>query len=467
MDPAFANAVVKECIGEVADTDRFVAPSYGYDVLPVLGHALIARNRRRYRRTAILISPFVPVLLSFLGMTATIIGIALWLWATWAAVFLERLITLHTLVAHLVVPAPEGGRHGFDGRIPDHAALTQIECDRINREQDGSSGLVYYSGYRPFVGAGTWQTSSAFPILLNRANDGILPPMDDRRSPGRAEVAPFTTAEIMGYIQRRLTAVLQAEEWEGQRIEELEIARRWYRTAIGRVRPVSPKDAPLPTEQGVEHYDAAREYLCVRVGSWDQEVVASVFVNLDVRGRTLYTETHRYELRPIKAAYHEVDRLPTAISPSDVRLVAAKAVVQMAGEAIGAAVTICTFPYHLLLRALSRNRPVSPRDQNEFGAEFPARRADVLDYGARRSVREIGQAPGAHHFFQDMDVKKYGDIVQKRVSELVIDFLEERNLDTGEYRARQATILNQGIIQTGSGRIVNTGRLAVGENASA
>ncbi|MEV5754879.1 hypothetical protein AB0L00_44350 [Actinoallomurus sp. NPDC052308] len=66
-----------------------------------------------------------------------------------------------------------------------------------------------------------------------------------------------------------------------------------------------------------------------------------------------------------------------------------------------------------------------------------------------------------------MDVKKYGDIVQKRVSELVIDFLEERNLDTGEYRARQATILNQGIIQTGSGRIVNTGRLAVGENASA
>ncbi|MEV5754880.1 hypothetical protein AB0L00_44355 [Actinoallomurus sp. NPDC052308] len=187
--------------------------------------------------------------------------------------------------------------------------------------------------------------------------------------------------------------------WEGQRIEELEIARRWYRTAIGRVRPASPKDAPLPAEQGAEHYDAAREYLCVRVGSWDQEVVASVFVNLDVRGRTLYTETHRYELRPIKAAYHEVDRLPTAISPSDVRLVAAKAVVQMAGEAIGAAVTICTFPYHLLLRALSRNRPVSPRDQDEFGAEFPARRADVLDYGARRSVREIGQAPGAHHFF--------------------------------------------------------------------
>jgi hypothetical protein len=261
--------------------------------------------------------------------------------------------------------------------------------------------------------------------------------------------------------------VLQAEEWEGQRIDELEIARRWYRTAIGRVRPEPPKDAPLPTKQGAEHYDAAREYLCIRVGSWDQEVVASVFVNLDVRGRTLYTETHRYELRPIRAAYHEVDRLPTEVSPNDVRLIATKAVTQLAGEAFGAAATLCTFPYRLLTQVLSRPRSAAPGDQAGPTAEFPARRAEVLDFGARNSVREIGQAPAAHHFFQAMDVKKYGDIVQKRLSEVVIDFLEEKNLDTGEYRARQATILNHGIIQTGSGEIINAGRLAVGDNASA
>jgi hypothetical protein len=464
VDPQFADRVVRDCIGDVGAKDRFVAPSYGYDVLPVLGHALIAQDRRRYRRRTVLIGPFIPLALSLFGMTAAVIGIALWMWSTWAAIFLERLITLHTLVAHLTVPAARGERHGFDGRIPAHPKLTDFTCKRMNREQNSSSGLVYYSGREPFVGAGTRTTTSAFPILLDPANHPI--PSADGRD-GGADVAPFTTEEIMRFVRQKLTTVLQAEGWEGQRIEELEIARRWYRTAIGRVRPEPPDSAPRPARQGAESYEAAREYLCVRVASWDQEVVASVFVSFDVRGRTLYSEMHRYELAPIKAAYHAVDRLPAEISAEDVCLIAGKAAIHMVGEAIGAAATICLFPYHLLLQALGKDRRSPVAEQSEPGVEYPARRAEVFDFGARRSVREIAQAPESHHFFQDMDVKKYGDIVEQRLSELVIDFLEEKNLDTSEYRAKQATVLNYGIIQSGNGTIVNTGQFAVGDNASA
>jgi hypothetical protein len=47
----------------------------------------------------------------------------------------------------------------------------------------------------------------------------------------------------------------------------------------------------------------------------------------------------------------------------------------------------------------------------------------------------------------------------------LLDFLDERGVDTTEFRNRQMTILNQGVIQTGG--ISNVGNQAIGSEATA
>jgi hypothetical protein len=463
VDPAFSDAVIRELVSE---SERFVAPSFGFDVLPVLGHALVARDRRSRRRVVVILSPLIPVFLYFFGTTAFATGVVLWLWATWAAICVERLVALHILTTDLADPKTSRGRRGFDGRIPIHPTLTAYDCDRINAEQDSTSGLVYYSGYDPFIGAGNRQNSSKFPILLNKARNPLTVSLDGGSGADEAaDVEPFSAGEIFEYVQERLEATLKDEGWGGQQIEGLDISRRWYRTAVGPERPESPADAPF-SSQGAERYDSAREYLCVRIGSWGQEVVASAFINFDVKGRTLYTEFHRYVLPPLNPSYRAADRLSPEITDGEVCLIAGESIVRMAREAVGAVLLLVVLPYRLWSLVIKRDQP-SLEDQVEPGIELPGKKIDAFDYGARSSIRELAHATKYHHFFQSVDAGKYGDIIERRFLEIVIDFLEKKGMDTGEFRARQATILNYGMIQTGSGTISNAGQMAAGTNASA
>jgi hypothetical protein len=76
-------------------------------------------------------------------------------------------------------------------------------------------------------------------------------------------------------------------------------------------------------------------------------------------------------------------------------------------------------------------------------------------------------ASGYRHFFQEMDDEKFVKIIERRTFEVILDFLEEHHVDTTEYRAQQTALLNVGILQTGSGTIVNSGATAVGTQAQA
>jgi hypothetical protein len=56
----------------------------------------------------------------------------------------------------------------------------------------------------------------------------------------------------------------------------------------------------------------------------------------------------------------------------------------------------------------------------------------AVDYGARVSVRELGQASGWGNYFQDLDWYRQLRIVQSHVLEGILDFLEEHDVDTSE-----------------------------------
>jgi hypothetical protein len=480
LDRQFADRVIEELL---ENRQRLAAPAYGYDAATVLGHALAARRLRR-TKVAVFVGAgaqwfVIGVLcgvMGSLGATAFWVATVLGLWGAWAMLLAEKVVIRQIITVHLRPPTRPGARYGFDGEPPaSQEDMTDI-YDEIRQEQDGSSGLVYYSGYVPFVGAGHQLRAWSFAVLLDAARAGSLsalrPPTGPSRAPDAdapptpAEPKPFTGEELTAYVEERLTAHLLTEvAVSSQRLHGLEVTRRLYAQANGPVQPDLATSAGIRAEAAAQepsdHYNAAREFLAVRVGSWSQELVLTVFLNVDLKGRVLYTQLHAYQLMPIKAAYHEADRLPRGVNGRVLGTLARKALAETLFGMVGAVVAA---PLSLL-SLLSRKRGAvggvpSLADLDEQDQQY-------TDWGALTSIRELGSSAGYSHYFQQMDSAKYFKVIERRTLEVILDFLDHKDVDTTEFRARQAEVLNVGILQTGSGTIVNKGATAVGSDASA
>jgi hypothetical protein len=98
-----------------------------------------------------------------------------------------------------------------------------------------------------------------------------------------------------------------------------------------------------------------------------------------------------------------------------------------------------------------------------------------IDVGATRSVRELGAAVKTDevvglrmntdiNYFQYRDVIKHSKVVERRLLATVLDFLHDHGIDTKDYEQRAITILNNGILHTGTGTVEVTG--AVGQGAT-
>lgn len=81
------------------------------------------------------------------------------------------------------------------------------------------------------------------------------------------------------------------------------------------------------------------------------------------------------------------------------------------------------------------------------------RLARGYDYGARFGVREHGSQDEERNLVQAQDILKYKRLIERRALASVLDFLEIRGVDTTEYRTRAATVLNVGVGNFGSGKM--------------
>ncbi|MEU0299438.1 hypothetical protein ABZ252_08215 [Streptomyces sp. NPDC006175] len=467
VDREFADRVIEELFD---NRHRLAAPAYGYDAATVLGHALAARRLRRVRTAVSTAAALQWLLVGVLAVVAGPLGVtAFWvctvvgLWAAWAARLIGEIVTRQITTVHLRPATRSDAGYGFDGEPPLSTTSDAEIYDEIRQEQDGSSGIVHYGGYMPFVGAGHALRAWSFAVLLDGAplHPTALSRPDPASTP--AGITPFTGPELTAYVQERLTTHLLTEvPHPDQRLDGLEVTRRLYARADGPHPPASGEDGgPRPdgpsTREPSEHYDAAREFLVVRVGSWSEELVLTVFLNFDLKGRVLHTQLHAYELLPVKAAYHAPDRLPRGVNSRVLRTLALEALLGGMGAVAAAP------------RALRSRRAAARRATGTVPLPDPDTDAGDLpytDWGARHSVRQLGASSGYHHYFQRMDSTKYFKVVERRTLEVILDFLDLKHVDTTEFRARQSEVLNVGILQTGSGTIVNRGTTAVGSDAS-
>ncbi|KOV63713.1 hypothetical protein [Streptomyces sp. MMG1121] len=447
LDPVYRATVIRELL-----THRFrvVAPSYGYDAVPVLAHALAARRLHRARLAVLGAGLVVTFVLMGVGVLNAVAGWLTALWLVWVTAYLRRVVTLQTLTARLRGRTDAAGRtSGFDGSYPEHPLLTAELVAKIDREQTSDGSLVRYGGYKPFVGAGEpvrrWSTAELLigapaTTFEHQRVPGIPPAATaSGREPKRKEVVAFTAEEITACVAERMTAQLRDQARRSERIDGLAVERSTFTTAVTTRLGVREPERDDRDGHWADGYDAQRTYLCVRVGSWNQELVTTAFVGFDLKGNTLHTEFYSYVLAPIRASFHLVDRLPAAL---DGRLLLRVAWHTLRGTPEAALRAFVTRLADVLPRwgNTTRIRVLQAPDTSEFRL---GRYADtVLNRGALTSIREMATSAGFHVFFQETDTIKYTQIVERQLLQVVRDFLHEHNVDVAEHEARQTNILN-------------------------
>jgi hypothetical protein len=185
----------------------------------------------------------------------------------------------------------------------------------------------------------------------------------------------------------------------------------------------------------------------------DQDVVLSAFIYLAVEGRMLYGQFVATVMPPIRRAFRVVDVLPS-YSTGQILLQA------ITEEGLGALTSAITGPIRAIVsvgRMIGAALRItdSPRERLRF---------TVYDYGARLSIRQRAADRRFHTFMQELDVDKYTKLVERRLNEAVLDYLDnECQIDTSQYRQQASMIMNSGVIITGG--TVN-GQVAAGVQVS-
>ncbi|RFS45013.1 hypothetical protein D0Q02_19370 [Micromonospora craniellae] len=177
----------------------------------------------------------------------------------------------------------------------------------------------------------------------------------------------------------------------------------------------------------------ARHYLVCQVVSWRGELVTTVHVHVAVQGKSLYIEFTSTALPPCDDRYRVVDQVGGTGREAYLR----------AGVwgLLDAPTTIGRAPVNLLRVGLDALLSADwIRSDRSIRVGY--------DYGAAVSVREAGTAPDTRSHTQTQEIDKYQRIIERRLLAAVLDFLDRRGVDTVEYRQRALTVLNAGAVVT-------------------
>ncbi|MEV6637746.1 hypothetical protein AB0M54_44150 [Actinoplanes sp. NPDC051470] len=335
---------------------------------------------------------------------------------------------------------------------------------RPAESQDQINNVSVYGGYAPFIGYGTAVTGWSFALPL-------LPIPDSAEAANRDATISIDVIDLIDCVRKRLSAIGTTSSVPGRPatddlLPDLVLQDRVFVSGdqLTDDRRFLPDRGAAPrqhlTDAEIEAIarrpeGAARHYLCALVPSWGGEVAASTFLHFSTDGRLLYLECARSVLEPVRRRYHEVDRLPEQLSFGALLELADRAAQQLLLTALGA-------PFRLIgdmARRLGagRRRTRLLREAREDAGH---------NYGALLSPRELAVDPmDYHNYFQLLDTAKHLKIVERHVLASILGFLDERGVDTAEFRTRQTTILNQGIIQSGGLSVVTNQSVGTGARA--
>ncbi|MFG1710288.1 hypothetical protein ACFLIM_44680 [Nonomuraea sp. M3C6] len=353
---------------------------------------------------------------------------------------------------------------------------TGRRLDYIRRAQWGN--VTMYANEDAFMGAGSIERSWSIAVELDRVRDG----QTSRRQDDPIDIDPV---ELHAFVRARLVDMRDRVLRPNEGIQRLDIGDHvvtrgiftvtdWHRDRAPVAHPFIDKDG-LPRFQATPEEIAAiarhpqggvRYYQRVTINNAgqeirdlhgnlvapaeDQEALTSAFIYLAVEGRMLYTQFVVTVLPPAFGPYRVVDRLPT-MTGGRIAWEAVKVLrLRLLRDVLAAPVRVV----RTAVQAIRQN--VTAPDP---------RKHIVYPYGSRFSVRELGASEDLQTHIQVLDVAKYVRMIEQRLTEAVLDFLEERRVETGAYRLQAASV-TMNTVSVGAGGTVS-GPIAFGQHASA
>ncbi len=406
------------------------APEVGFD-LPLVADACAYAERRQARYDAVLVglaaSCCVAIAVVFNAIPRPEPVVFLLLQFYWIAI----IVRLHQRGSELALLRTYCRKDAFDPEAV--ARLVGRQARDGQRGRSGAQNLVVYNAFTPFVGSGIGLGDWSFDVDLSRGKETI------ETLGKKAEVLPFAIEALYERVDQGLadleipgTAVCDAIYVRGRDIrDDRYVLPDRYSRPLGHVDPRMVRHFMGKSGSRVRHYK------WIQVHDWGSELVVSYFLRLSRRGsHSLFVEVSKYVLPPLHASLCAVDSL----LDDEWRQVALLALRELS-----------LLPATLLAawtRTLLRVSEVLVR---LLGVEARAYRRQIdrnvlYDYGARTSLREQLTSGFYSHFFQKMDQEMYVKVVETRLLDTLIDFLDEHDVDTTELRSRQTTILNQGTL---------------------
>ncbi|MET0426836.1 MAG: hypothetical protein ABW046_23415 [Actinoplanes sp.] len=473
---------------------RFVAPSYGFDLVTVLWHCLRARRLTICRDALIVLALAVTAYLDWRAIAAVTTAliamrtspaaksaIGEYLTREWkearsfpvrasrrdvavitgCAVAWLLLIVLTALV-FVSGPLPIAGLPGSGAAsaIPAIIAVIALPTlftlwremrvqsfaptDRLPPSGDNSRlrdiaaqqsrNTIVYSDFEPFIGAGDVFATAGFPVRLVRKDPEATETDGLTEGEREFETPPFTAEEIIGYVREHLRRLTDGEA--ETRIPDLTVEDRIFLSAREGGERALVTDPERIREIIRNPTEPARYYLVCQVVSWGGELVTTVHVHIAVQGRSLYLELTTTWMAPCNERYRIVD-LEGGQGP--------RAWLRALVDGVRETPATVLHSPGTLLRALL--------DLAGFHELRRRRSRRAADRGPLMSVRQLGTEDRLRNFTQRQDVLKFRRLIENRVYAHVLDFLDEHDVDTTEFRTRSASILNIGMVNNGEATV--------------
>lgn len=503
--------------------ERRVAPSYGYDLVPVLRHAWRAWWLE-LARDAVVVALLVAALLTVpLGALLVVGLLAAWysLHACWRILvewarmlrkpksydyvrgirFRSKLAAYGLLGSAIVLGGAVLTMHlNLQGsELRDYLVQTglliamfvllfavtgivrQRQLDRLHHpsavKDDPRSRrlcslyrqqhhpVTVYSGYRPFVGSGLRVRRWSFAQRIIRKR-GIGQDRDEEFPQFRP---PFTTSKMVKHLKKSIEYLASATHSE-TRLPGLTVHDHVFidGTYVNNVMEAL-SDPPSPTvvdDIMAKPREEARYHIACQVKAWDGELVTTVFVHISLQGQTLYVEFSTHALTPTPPHFRVVDEVGGTGLRAALRM--ARQSLSELPEVLHVPRRLMVVPMHLV-NAYRAQRDTKEKNskRRDIGAQISAREiaGDGVDNDPDNISRRLRQDHEETSYFQFLDVARHSKIIERRLLAAIEEFLKSEGVDTSEFAQRAEAILNNGILNTGSGTI-NVNDSAVGYQSS-
>jgi hypothetical protein len=441
VDVRYAERVVTRIINEPF---KSLAPTFGVDV-PVVARWALKALRTRALRDQVLASIFVLIILvsalSFLWLQI-LIALPVVIFIAWQAVSLERLECIHILAQKML-----RDRFDSDHAPPAHRERDRMRLNEVEKRRDGN--LVVFSGHSAFIGSGERLYYQRILLDVSRGRE------DEDGT--RAKPEEFTSHDL----HKAIIHAFGCEAGLARSLANIKVYERLFVNGLhvqGNDQllpdplrpPPTSVDENLLTTATLHPTPEARAYVCVEMPGWKGQLVVTQFIRAVHTGDSLYIDWTFQVLPPLKDKFLQIDRLYEASRYYQVSVSLLFGLRKTVPALLGS-------PFEVV-RTWRLSRTARRHQARNAHA---IRRGYVFDYGAQRSIREDACGTRRRHYFLARDETMYLLLAQQTLTRAVRIFLEDHNVDLGQFD-EQVKIIFDNSIKVGN--ISNSSGVTIGDN---